>query len=228
MSKTIKLKEIQKSLKNNLKIPLIVVFKFSTEEEYDFIINKTSDLLTFYLNLEQKINYFSIRHLEGTMIRKILSSENFKKDKTSTFLSNFTHHYRHENIKFEEFKFLCRKESESNVIFIDNLFLFSRKSFWPYVKNSLLIEKVKQEKTTVLQDVSLLMHNLVNFSHPESEKTSFKHIITLQHNNVNVDKSKTMFINNIISSHSDVCINVKKNIETGDFEFVLEKTRIKI
>jgi hypothetical protein len=239
MSKIIELKNIKKALNNNLRTPLVIVFEYSTEEEYDFLINKTSDLLAFYLNLEQKINYFSSRHLENTMIRKVLSSESFKEykyeDRAINFLHNFNFNYQYENIKFQEFKFLCQKNSESNIVFVDNLFLFSRKSLWSYIKNSLLIEKIKQKENNVLQDIRLLMYNLIDFSHFSdfsdwswNEKTSFKHILTLHNNNNNNNNSKLIIFNDIVLSNSDVYISVNKDVITGEFELILKKSRIKI
>jgi hypothetical protein len=223
MSKIIELKNIKKALNNNLGTPLVVIFNYSTEEEYDFLINKTSDLLAFYLNLEQKINYFSTRHLENTMIGKVLNSESFKRykyeDRAINFLHNFNFNYQYENIKFQEFKFLCQKNSESNIVFVDNLFLFSRKSLWPYIKNSLLIEKIKQKENNFLQNIRLLMYNLIEFSATKI----FKHIIILQH-----DKLKNNQLNKIVSAYSDIFIHVNKDVTTGDFELVLEKSRIKI
>jgi len=226
MSKIIELKNIKKALNTNLKIPLVIVFKCSTEEEYDFLINKTSDLLGFYLSLEKKINYFSTRHLENTIIRKVLNSQDFQrteyKDRAINFLYNLNYHHQFEKMNFENFEILCKKNSEPNIIFIDDLFLFSRKSLWPYIKKSLLIERIKKQKNNHFLDIIILMNNLVKFS----IKQNYKHIILLQDTRIHADKSQSF--SQLILSHSDICIDVNKNIETGYFELCLKKSRIKI
>jgi hypothetical protein len=234
--------EIIDCLGQNLEKPLIIVFRYDTEDECDFLMKKKSDLIAFYLSLQKKINYFSNRYFENTLIRNVLSSIYFDIKNMSYFnkslihLYNFDFNYFYDKLNFKEFedKNICKKNKEYDVIFIEDLYMFSKKSMWPFVRNSLLLE-INKEKETELSikkeiktkiDTLLLMNNLTLLTSQKKENSTNsnynfinKHIIILQ------KKSNKHILNQTVSSASDVVFSIKKKGKILEFE--LEKSRIK-
>jgi len=234
--------KIINSLEENLKHPLIIVFRYNTEDEYDFLMKKKSDLIAFYLNLQKKVNYFSNRYFENTLVRHVLSSMYFDikntsySDKALIHLYNFDFNYFYDKLNFKEFEDInvSKENKEYDMIFIEDLYMFSRKSMWPFVRNSLLLETNKEKETELSIkkeikteiDTLLLMTNLTLLSSKEKESSTNsnynfinKHIIILQ------KKSNKHILNQTVSNASDVVFSIKKKGKILEFE--LEKSRIK-